>query len=529
MKRVVFVLLLLLPATCAWAQIEECGFFKDRIKALAESRGAPRQPINLDPAEQLLSPGLSVKCYAAYVAGLNGLTRLKFSEFVKKFEGSRSDLQSGTSGTGSGSTTVAALGPAARVLSVAAEYGAITQAVNGQVVTIRGNLAGVPSALVNHDIFPYCIGAEATNAFCIKGSMLSLLRHVSFGVSFDMSRETQTTASPSGAPASGGAQPVTFTANRNDISAVSARVELWNRRDITSSAFIQRWKVQVGAALNAPSEDLLKAAGTFYDNVDMLPGYDAWHARHVELVRQAAATGDQQAIAAALDSALRGFAALIPANEFATFQDNAAKALASYSRFFAAQDELLDSLNTTVLSLEYTNNRPVAQPQTSNFRLIADIPLAMRTKLVLNGGVTLYDNPGAIAATGVSVARLRDALVAAELDQSLGESAIVGPLVFSLAGYFQYQHSPAVLNIDPLNPVPGVAFTGLPSGITDVFASTGNIILGQAKLTFVPPGSGVKIPASVTFSNRTELIDKPTWRAQVGVTYDFDSLFALLK
>ena len=481
-------------------------------------------PSSNDPAVILLSPGRGARCYAVFVANADRANRLAFSDFVKKFEGSRTDEQSGTSGGSSGTTSVVSQGPAARVLSVAAEYGAITQAVNGQVVTLRGNLAGVPSALVKHDIFPYCVGAEARNDFCVGGSMLSLLRHVSFGVSFDMTHETQTTAIAAGT-GSGGTQPVTFTANRNDISAISARVELWNRRQITSTAFLEKWKAQIPAAMDRSATDLLVIAGTFYDDVTSQTGYDPWHAKHLALVRAAAATRNRQQIVAALDDALRDFLTLV--TDRAALQAEADAAVAAYSRFFLAQDELLDSLSTTVVTFEYANNRPAGQPVTTNLRLIADIPIADRTKLVLNGGVTLYDNPNSIA--GAGVARLRDAQVAAELDQSLGDSAITGPLVFTLAGYYQYQHSPAVLNVDPTNPVPGVAFVGLSPNASTVFTTTGNIVLGQARLTFTPPGSGVKIPVSVTFANRSELIDKAFWRAQVGVTYDFDSLFAAFK
>jgi len=443
---------------------------------------------------------------------------------VKKFEGSRTDEQSGTAGGSSGTTSVVSQGPAAKVLSVAAEYGAITQAVNGQVVTLRGNLAGLPSALVKHDIFPYCVGAETRNDFCVGGSLLSLLRRVSVGVSFDMSRETQTTAIASGA-AGATTQPVTFTANRNDISAVSGRIELWNRRDITSKAFLEKWKALITAAIDRSSADLLAADGAFYDNLTMEPGFEQWRTTHLARLRAAGATRDRQQVVDALANALRDLLTLT--TDRAAVQAQADAAIAAYSRFFLAQDALLDSLNTTVVTIEYANNRPAGQPITTDLRLIADIPLADRTKLVLNGGVTLYDNPKSIAAAGV--ARLRDAQIAAELDQSLGESAITGPLVFTLAGYYQYQHSPAVLNVDPTNPVPGVAFVGLSPNANIVFTTTGNIVLGQARLTFTPPGSGIKIPVSVTFANRSELIDKAFWRAQVGVTYDFDALFAAFK
>jgi hypothetical protein len=38
--------------------------------------------------------------------------------------------------------------------------------------------------------------------------------------------------------------------------------------------------------------------------------------------------------------------------------------------------------------------------------------------------------------------------------------------------------------------------------------------------------SSVRFPIAVSWSNRTELITKPAWRAQIGVSYDLDSLFA---
>jgi hypothetical protein len=58
-----------------------------------------------------------------------------------------------------------------------------------------------------------------------------------------------------------------------------------------------------------------------------------------------------------------------------------------------------------------------------------------------------------------------------------------------------------------------------------VYGTTGNIAIGQLKLT-AGGGSAVTVPLSVTYSNRTELIASPTWKAQIGVSYDFDSLFS---
>jgi hypothetical protein len=87
---------------------------------------------------------------------------------------------------------------------------------------------------------------------------------------------------------------------------------------------------------------------------------------------------------------------------------------------------------------------------------------------------------------------------------------MLGSAALDTAIYYQYQHAPAILNVTPATPLPGVAFTDLPASATSVFADTGNIILGQIRLVLAPGTSSVRIPISITGSNRTELINKPT-------------------
>jgi hypothetical protein len=159
-----------------------------------------------------------------------------------------------------------------------------------------------------------------------------------------------------------------------------------------------------------------------------------------------------------------------------------------------------------------------------NLRVIYDMPFKKTHKFVANSSVTFFKDLQ--VNTDGTAARVRDAQAAAQYELGLGELAIIGPASISAAFYYQYQHAPAILTIDPLKPVPGVTFTDLPEGAKTVFADKGDIVLGQVKLVLTPSGSSVKVPVAVSFSNRTELIDKPTWKAQLGVTYDFDSLFA---
>ena len=59
-------------------------------------------------------------------------------------------------------------------------------------------------------------------------------------------------------------------------------------------------------------------------------------------------------------------------------------------------------------------------------------------------------------------------------------------------------------------------------------APEGHLILGQAKLT-VPLSAGVRIPLSVTFANRTELIEEEDVRANFGITFNLDAVVAAVK
>ena len=57
----------------------------------------------------------------------------------------------------------------------------------------------------------------------------------------------------------------------------------------------------------------------------------------------------------------------------------------------------------------------------------------------------------------------------------------------------------------------------------------GIVHLLQGKLTISVKNSGIKIPISFTYSNRTELNTNKEKRGTIGITYDLDSLFAKPK
>jgi hypothetical protein len=180
-----------------------------------------------------------------------------------------------------------------------------------------------------------------------------------------------------------------------------------------------------------------------------------------------------------------------------------------------------------VLSFEYDDNRPASAPSNSVFRAIYQANNKAVT-VTVNGAFSIYNTPqNNVPGAG----RLRDVQFATEVARDIPLKLLSSTATIftaSAAFYDQYQSSPSILNVTPGAPVGGVTFVNLPSTATQIYGTTGNIAIGQLKLT-AGSGSSVTVPLSVTYSNRTELITKPTWKAQIGISYDFDSLFSSSK
>ena len=273
-----------------------------------------------------------------------------------------------------------------------------------------------------------------------SGSLLSVLRKFSFGISFDPSR-TQTLTATASAPPGTASQPVAFTGSKSELSSLNFRAELFNRRDSSSTAFRDRWRSKVGTSMDAAANELL-SAGQFVVDVTELPEYDGWRDRSRQAVEQAGR--DRQQIVAAFKRALGELAALV--RDMPGYEDRVAALQRAYNRFFLAQDDLIETLATAnVFAVEYTHTRPVSQPTTSNVRAILDYPFSARTRVVANAALTYYNSEPADPAAG---GKLRDVQAAAEFDWILGPT-ILGPAVFSVAGYLQFQRAAAILTVDP--------------------------------------------------------------------------------
>ncbi|HEX8353535.1 MAG TPA: hypothetical protein VF611_11590 [Pyrinomonadaceae bacterium] len=59
-----------------------------------------------------------------------------------------------------------------------------------------------------------------------------------------------------------------------------------------------------------------------------------------------------------------------------------------------------------------------------------------------------------------------------------------------------------------------------------VVAAMGDLAVGQLKLTIPIRGTALKISLSMSFANRTGLLEEKEVRGNFGFTFDLDSIFA---
>jgi hypothetical protein len=194
-----------------------------------------------------------------------------------------------------------------------------------------------------------------------------------------------------------------------------------------------------------------------------------------------------------------------------------------------AISKLQRSIETPVLAFQYDWNRPQNQPTNSVFRFILSKNILDATKqnnvwtFTGNFAAAIYDSQPATSIPGAG--RLRDIQAGFEGDRVLPSIPLLGQTTLSGAYYFQYQSSPSILKVTPGTPISGITFIGLPPNATQIFTQKGNIHLAQIKWA-LGTGKNLRFPVAFSYSNRTDLISKPEWRAQFGITYDFSSFLS---
>jgi hypothetical protein len=393
------------------------------------------------------------------------------------------------------------------ILGFATEFGGILQTNEGNVSTLRGNLLGIGRMAFGQEQFPYCPEIDQKN--CEPASRW--LRRISGALSFASARAamaTVTAAAPDTPPT-----PVMLFGSDYRMSSWGLRFDL-TANDPNDPKYVPAWRTAIAKLRSNPqSTTLTQAVDELFQNVVGQELYQNWQAETVGLLKAASSEEFAEVLDQRLEILINLMAAADP--QFETRIITLRRAFLNYA---TVRDEILREIQSHRASFEYTNQHPLNQPNTSNFRFIySHQPTRSPTLVTVNLAATWYHQ----ASTGSG--HFRDLQVAGQLDRRLGEIPNLGNAVATFGAYYQWMREDALINIGPGNVAPGSGIV-LPSAAASLLGTKGHIGIAQGKLT-IPVNGTFRVPISVTWSNRTELIKKEDLRGQVGITFDLDSVF----
>ena len=414
-------------------------------------------------------------------------------KFLVEAEDTRMDKQVGSAPSDTATTSLVVKGGAPTILGFAVENGGLTQNVDGSAITFRGNPVGLFNALANRGFVPSV--KEDDN-----DPILRVLKRTSFAFTFNTDR---------------GPEPGVFTASKQQLSSYSARVELINNRE--PKRYIKDWEDFLANSAQRLANVI--NISEFIDDSD--PNNRTW----IDPALQAWFEETQRDLAGASDAQIGGILQArlnkLPLTELRpqtiTLLDTIEQNLGLY---LSARDDVLDRINSgTLVTFEYLNKREVNAPDTSNFRLIAEKGTrGGKVDFTFNGSLTMFNNMDALRnfvslnPTLPAPRRLRDFQFSGQIDVPFGRVQDFGQFVVFAGGRYERLLENATTNLGQILP-----------------NTKGDIAQLQLGLKVPIKGTGFKIPITVTFANRTELIKEKTVRGHFGFTLDLDTLFARFK
>ncbi|MBL8227542.1 MAG: hypothetical protein JNL98_03660 [Bryobacterales bacterium] len=433
----------------------------------------------------------------------------------------RTDTQAEAQPAADGSTSLVTKGLAPKVLSWAVEHGALTRVVEQTNVTFRGNAGGIVRALAKESpvdiLFP-----EKT-----------WWNGLSMAVTFDTNR---------------GSQPGTLLANAQQVTAWSVRSEVLNRRDPSASQYRLRWQ-------NLGNSNFRLLADTDGRILASLSNWPLWKA----LMDQFAAelTKDVDAPSMAVVKANGSLDALHEkAAEIAGRYLSQMEALAfpqdpvlksSFDDYYAALERAISQREDlkswisqgVLLTADWSVKRDVNLPDLSTVTGVFEISpdKARKHELTVNGSVSFFNTKPQAA----KYEQLRDTKVAIQYDVPFKLKGGSGAgFVLTLASRWEHIPDPTPLTTAAaMAMVDGSATgsqpaTGATSPASMMMAApmvpAGDVGVFQAKFTIPLGNTGLRLPFSLTASNRKGYIqEKWSIGANFGLTLNFDSLIPSLK
>jgi len=425
--------------------------------------------------------------------------------------------QLGESAAGGGATSLVARTGAPDLFSAALENGALARDREGTVTTLRFNAYGVSR------LFQPGRACPIVDSSC-DGSQERLLRGLTGSLSLDNSKpdtpipvSTQPTLTPLHSLLGQGGR----------ISSAGLRYE-WLRRHVpTSKAEIEEWKKAV--VLKEEPADLaleLEKLSKKIDSKTVVPLKQLQDAVKEEF--NAGGTDLEARLLLRYQRILKTLRDSLGSSNDAELRAYHVK-LSDYDEAIAAA--LRNIVFKPALTVEYHHLKPTNQAPVSNFRLVLDKTFlgALRTgervetaqaALTFNLAMTVYER----IPTGLNSSRWRDVQAGLQFDRQLGPERWESRPTLSLAGYYQYMKENAILEFDQQSQTPLVSIP-LPRPAAEVLNTKGGIGIVQAKIEIPVGKSGITLPLSISWSNRTELIKEKAVRGQFGISFNLDKLF----
>ena len=469
-----------------------------RIAALASGARAD------DDIRDVL-PGRLPNRFADYAAA-----RLSVGSLMQSVDKLRLNKLVANSPGPAGSTALVSRVSVPSILGFATEYGGILQTNEGNVSTLRGNLLGIAKMAFGQEQFPYCPVIDEKNCQPVS----RWLRRFSGVLAFGSAREANATATAE-AP---NVPPTTVALFGSDYRMASwgVRFDL-TANDPNDPKYVPAWRKAIGDLRNNPQAAIFtEAVSALIEKMAEQEMYEDWEVDTIGMLKQAASPEEfSQVLAQQLDLLVDKMKAADP--EFETRIITLRRAFMNYA---TVRDDLLRQIHSHRASFEYTNQHPLNQPNTSNFRFIySHQPTSSPTLVTANFAATWYHQ----AQPGTTTGRFRDIQIAGQLDRRLGEIANLGNAIATFGGYYQWMKEDALIIIGPGNIAPGSGIV-LPNTAATLLGTKGHIGVVQGKLT-IPINGVMRVPISVTWSNRTELIKEEDLRGQIGLTFDLDNVF----
>jgi hypothetical protein len=425
-------------------------------------------------------------------------------------EDARTDKQVGAPASADGSTSLVSKGSVPGILAFAVENGALTQSTSATTVTVRGNLVGWLDLLKN----------EAFIASYQDGSTLvRQLRRVSYSLTLNTDTDTTlaTTPGPSGPAAiSPEAIRARLEKTKQQLAGYSVRVAILDRRDPRTAAN----RASIATLLDTKGVELLRSDSAFDAFFSSAEYTRKWLPETVDLLSDPSRNLSVAEIQRILYQRLEA-ARLLMIARIEGFDDQVARALLALQAYDKARVRIFQAMQKQPLvAFEYVNARTTDLPDTSTLRFIAGGQWGSRLDLTANAALTFQHSGSVPLPRETSIGGRRTFQAAAQVDLPLGslEQRVaagtgIGAPVLAFAYLSQKLTERAAVSFA------GNTFTVDPGWIHVV----------QAKVTIPVKGSGVKIPLSASYANRTELLKEKDIRGHIGVTFDMDVLSSLIR